>query len=195
MWDLPISRPHDQCMALSALGVLIHQDPKLTQSPESLLRLFNDLDTAYLERKNQNCINFFNLKILAKYNLTATYNFPTKVHDPEDALSTPLNWASNRKHGLWSALSLKTSPKNGAFIAILRRTGEDFQHAVTITCDGLWNKSGGFGFQDTRYDDGIAIRYWVKFDTRDALGIGFAAYLTEHDYRNATIQAVYIEKK
>ncbi len=185
--------PSDRCVPLSALGAIYHRRPQwdATRTPSATVATFEDFELAYATRCDN---NVFNAQILAKYQLRERWGLQTPILDPTHALDDALKFVSNRRKVLHPKyLRLVVLVKNTSFVLMLQRPTEQYQHAITVTCDGIWNKRGGFGFQETQYINGYPVRSWKQFETRKEFDAGFATYLKAYNYTDAKIQVVCLE--
>ncbi len=145
---------------------------------------FEDFERAYATRCDNNVCN---ASILAKYQLRERWGPQTPIVDPKHALDDAFQFVSQRRKCLPPKfLNINDPVKNISFLLFL-------QHAITVTCEGLWDERGGFGFQETQYVNGYPVRFWKQFDSREAFAAKFAKFLEKYNYSDASIQAVCLE--
>ena len=183
----------DKCAPLSAFGAIYHRRTAwdATRTSGATVATFEDFERAYATRCDN---NVFNAAILAQYQLREHWGPQTPILDPKHALNDAFQFVSQRRKVLPPKfLHIIVPVKNISFLLFLQRPTDQYQHAITVTCEGLWDERGGFGFQETQYVNGYPVRFWKQFDTREAFDAEFAKYLEKYNYSNANIQAVCFE--
>jgi hypothetical protein len=196
VWQLTTMIDKPACMPLSALGVILHKwgndAAAVTKKPDNE-SVFAVLNTAFETRVSGAL--YFNVEVLATiglhekiwtpFSLAATQTDLVKFTDILQALLTQIK---NQKI------------KNTAFVLKLlpEKMGKDVSfHTITITCDGLWDTSKGFGMQETVYSDvtsGFPSRYGRSFPSIAALAAGLHGFIgTALEYPVGNLQALTVE--
>jgi hypothetical protein len=190
LWTLSLATDGDICAPLSALGVLFHTPAIL--NPATVMVRYSIFNEAYQIRTPG---FFFNKSMLSERLGLREISTPSStVDNPEMALASTFEKVLRRKVDAPGCFfNTRVSVKNAAFILFLQRPQDNYQHAITIECGGLWDKKEGYGFQDTVYTALTVERHSRKFRTVQEFHNGFADYLRQHGYVGATIQAVFLE--
>ncbi len=186
-------------MPLSALGTIVHKwgvnaTLKATQKG-TLTTLFEGLLSAF-ENRDPGPRYFATVKLAELGFIERIWNpkplyLDTQTLDFEGVLDAVLTEVHNQK-----------TEKNTAFILKLlpQKLGPDVSfHTITITCDGLWDEKGSFGFQETAYSEGnqgIPTRHWRQFATKANFASALETFVASPalGYEVHRLQAVTIEK-
>jgi hypothetical protein len=146
-WSLnvPVDRP--ECIALSALGTLIHNTPGILKKVP-LLDLFHIFKMAYKTPNKLHGHLLFDADILAANNLREAHYLSADADQLSVYTKEVFGWLKNRLSPPQKAVMFLIFPTQ-------KSSGDNPCHAMTILCDGIWahifNQSGGFGYQETRY--------------------------------------------
>jgi len=182
-WELPLAVDTPQCVPLSALGTVLHQNK--TSLDQDFSTLFLDFRQAYETRllPTANWGEYFNANSLQSIGVVQHTGAPLSIQTGASSMPSILNWIRNR-HG----------PHHTAFVLMILPAkifpGVRF-HAITVTCDGLWKKDGGFGFQETAYIDNRPVRYERRFPNVPEFENALMLFImTKLSYTPGTLQAV-----
>ena len=199
IWSLDLTLARPQCMPLSALGTIVHKwgmDAPMKQTHQgTLTSLFKELLVAF-ESRDPGPRYFATVKLAELGFIERIWNpkplyLDTQRLDFEGVLDAVLTEVHNQKTEKNTAFILKLlPPKLGSEVSF---------HVITITCDGLWDEKGSFGFQETAYSEGnqgIPTRHWRQFATKANFASALETFVASPalGYEVHRLQAVTIEK-